>query len=138
MGKVLVSDNMNKCMGCFTCQRVCAGLNHRSYSDSESAIKVKTMGGLSGKFFATHCFACVGKRECVSACPTGALSDRKGGGVNLNEKKCIKCRKCEDSCSVRAISFAGENTPPIICKHCGICAKYCPHGCLRMEERSDD
>ena len=138
MGRVLVSDNMNKCMGCFTCQRVCAAINHKSYSDRESAIKVRTLGGLSGKFFATHCFACQGERSCVAVCPTGALSDRKGGGVILNEKKCIKCRKCEESCSVNAIHFAEENTPPIICKHCGICVKYCPHRCLRMEERSDD
>ena len=139
MSRVLVSDEMDKCLGCFTCQRVCAGINHKSFSDRESAIKVRTLGGLSsGKFFATHCFACKGERSCVSVCPTGALTDRKGGGVILNEKKCISCRKCEAACIVNAIYFAGENEPPIICKHCGICARYCPHHCLRMEERPDD
>jgi Fe-S-cluster-containing hydrogenase component 2 len=138
MSKVLKSENMNKCLGCFTCQRVCAGINHKSYSDAESAIKVRTMGGLSGKLFAIHCLACNGKRACVSACPTGALTERNGGGVLLNEKKCIKCRKCAAACIVKAINFTGEDTLPVICKHCGICARYCPHGCLTMEENLND
>jgi Fe-S-cluster-containing hydrogenase component 2 len=136
MARVLKSDDMNKCLGCFTCQRVCAGINHKSFSDAESAIKVRTLGGLSsGKFFATHCFACEGERACVTACPAGALTERKGGGALLVDWKCIKCGKCAAACIVKAIHFAGENTLPIICKHCGICAKYCPHQCLKMEER---
>jgi len=138
MGKVLKSDNMNKCLGCFTCQRVCAGINYRSYSDAESAIKVRTLGGLASKFFATHCLGCNKDRACAAACPTGALGDREGGGVILNEKKCIKCRKCAAACIVKAIYFVGENSLPIICKHCGICVKYCPHNCLSLEEKTDD
>ena len=139
MAKVLKSDNMNKCIGCFTCQRVCAAMNHKSYSDTESAIKVRTLGGLSsGRFYATHCFACSDDRACVDVCPTGAISERKGGGVVFNEKKCIMCQKCAAACIVKAIYFTAENTHPIICKHCGICARYCPHNCLTMEETTDD
>ena len=138
MSKVLKSEHMNKCIGCFTCQRVCAGMNHNSYSDAESAIKVRTLGGLSSKFFATHCLACDKQRACAAACPTGALTERKGGGVLLNEKLCIKCRKCANACIVKAVYFVGENTVPIICKHCGICVKYCPHNCLTMEEKGND
>ena len=138
MSKVLKSENLTKCIGCFTCQRVCAGINHKSYSDAESAIRVRTLGGLSGKFFAIHCLACDDERACVNACPTGALTERNGGGVILNEKLCIKCRKCADACIVKAIHFAGENTTPIVCKQCGLCVKYCPHNCLTMEEKSND
>lgn len=138
MSKVLKSEDMNKCIGCFTCQRVCAGINHKSYSDTESAIRVRTLGGLSGKFFAIHCFACNDERACIIACPTGALTERKGGGVIFNDKKCIMCQKCADACIVKAIHFTGESTLPIICKHCGICARYCPHHCLKMEERTND
>ena len=139
MGKILKADHMNKCIGCFTCQRVCAGVNHKSYSDNESAIKVRTLGGLeTGKFFATYCLACSDERTCITICPTGALTERNGGGVILNDKKCIKCRKCADACIVHAVHFAGENTPPIICKHCGVCVKYCPHNCLKMEEKTND
>ena len=138
MSRVLKSDHMNKCIGCFTCQRVCAGMNHKSFSDAESAIKVRTLGGLSGKFFAIHCLACDDERACAIACPTGALTERSGGGVIHNAKICIKCRKCADACIVNAIHFPAEDSFPIICRHCGICAKYCPHNCLRMEEKGND
>ena len=138
MGKVLKSNDMNKCIGCFACQRVCAGINYKSFSDTESAIKVRTLGGLSSGFFATHCLGCTGERACAAACPTGALTDREGGGVTLNAKICIRCRKCAEACIVKAIYFVGENTTPIICKHCGVCVNYCPHGCLSMEEKAND
>ena len=138
MSKILKSEHMNKCIGCFTCQRVCAGMNHKSYSDAESAIKVRSLGGLASMFFAIHCLACTDERACTIACPTGALADRNGGGVIHNEKKCIKCRKCAESCIVKAIHFAGEDSLPILCRQCGICAKYCPHNCLTMEEKGND
>ncbi len=135
MAKVLKSNGMSRCIGCFTCLRICSSVNHKSYTDNKSAIKVRTLGGLSGKFFATHCLACDKDRACMDVCPTGALSARNGGGVILSPKKCIGCRKCADACIVKAIYFVGENTPPIICKHCGACTKYCPHECLEMEEK---
>ena len=136
MSKILKADHMNKCNGCFTCQRVCAGINHKSYSDDESAIKIRSLGGLeTGKFHAIYCLACTDERACAAACPTGALTDREGGGVILNSKKCIMCKKCAEACMVNAVYFTADHTLPIICKHCGICAKYCPHNCLRIEER---
>ena len=138
MSKVLKSNHMNKCLGCFTCQQVCAAINHKSYSDAESAIKVRSFGGLGGNFFAIHCMACADERACIIACPTDALAKRKGGGITLNDKKCIKCRKCATACIVKAIFFVGEDTLPIICRHCGFCTKYCPHNCLQMEEKKDD
>jgi len=137
MAKALVSSGMNKCIGCFTCQRVCAAVNHKSFTDNKSAIKVRSLGGLSGKFFATHCLACKDERACMEACPTGALAKRRGGGVILNRDLCIGCKKCEDACPVRAIHFTADEKYPIICKHCGACTRYCPHECLEMEERSD-
>jgi NAD-dependent dihydropyrimidine dehydrogenase PreA subunit len=36
-----------------------------------------------------------------------------------------------------AIGFDNEKQKPIICHHCGSCAKYCPHGCLTMLTVSD-
>ena len=135
MSRVLRSEKMNKCIGCFTCQRACAGINHKSFSDAESAIKVRTLGGLSGKFFATHCLACEKERACAIVCPTGALTERGGGGVVHNPKICIKCRKCAGACIVKAIYFAGGDSFPVVCRHCGICVKYCPHNCLSMEEK---
>lgn len=138
MARVLKADGMNKCIGCFTCMLACAGVNHQNHSISKSAIKVRTNGGLRGKFIADVCIACNDERACADACPSGALEKRTGGGVVLKRDKCIGCRKCEAACIVKAVHYDEDDNKPIICKHCGVCAKFCPHECLRMEEVAND
>lgn len=136
MAKVLKADDMSKCIGCFTCMFVCAGVNRQNHSIQKSCIKIRTYGGLSGKFVSTVCHACPSP-ACAEICPTGALSIRKGGGVILAAKKCIGCRRCESACMVRAVGYDEDLNQPIICHHCGMCARYCPHGCLSMQETPD-
>jgi len=138
MALVLKADGMKKCIGCFTCMLVCSAVNRQNHSISKSAIKIKTSGGLSGRFVATACIACTGERACAESCPSGALEKRPGGGVILNGEKCIGCRKCVEACIVGAVGFDEQQFKPIICRHCGACAKFCPHECLRMEEVADD
>lgn len=138
MAKILSADGMNKCIGCFSCMLVCSGVNRQNHSLEKSAIRIKTSGGLSGRFTATVCTACTGSRACAEACPSGALVPRKGGGVLLDAAHCIGCRKCVSACAVSAVFFDELEHKPIICKHCGVCARYCPHDCLTMEEVPND
>jgi Fe-S-cluster-containing dehydrogenase component len=138
MAKVLRADGMNKCIGCFTCMLVCSGVNHKNHSISKSAIRVKTSGGLQGKFIAVVCIACKDGRACAEACPSGALENRPGGGVLLKADKCIGCRKCEVACIMSAAHYDELEDQPIICKHCGVCARFCPHECLMMEDVPND
>lgn len=138
MPKVLKTDGMNKCIGCFTCMMTCAGVNRQNHSYSKSAIHIRTTGGLKGNFVAFVCIACRDERACAEACPTGALEKRAGGGVILKQEKCIGCRKCEKACVVGAVHYDEEEKMPIICKHCGVCARFCPHDCLRMEDVDND
>ncbi|MHB1483927.1 MAG: 4Fe-4S dicluster domain-containing protein [Saccharofermentanales bacterium] len=137
MPRVLKAVGMKKCIGCFTCMLMCASVNHQNHSISRSAIKVKSIGGLTNGFDVTVCHACTGERACMEVCPSGALEKRKGGGVVFNKDLCIGCRKCQAACIVGAVSFDGDMHEPIICKQCGICARFCPHGCLIMEETED-
>ena len=134
MAKVLRSSNMAKCIGCFTCELICAAFNRKSHSLHKSAIKIRTYGGVSGKFVETVCHACRGEAACAESCPSDALTLRKGGGVVLDEHKCIGCKRCVAGCSVNAIFFDEDTKLPIICSHCGVCARYCPHDCLYTEE----
>jgi len=138
MSKILKADGMSKCIGCFTCMLVCSGVNHQNHCLSKSAIKVRTSGGLKGSFVADVCIACSDGRACAEECPSGALEKRMGGGVILKAEKCIGCRKCEAACIVKAVHFDEDENKPIICRHCGMCAKFCPHECLRMEEAAND
>jgi carbon-monoxide dehydrogenase iron sulfur subunit len=124
---------MDACIGCQTCSLVCSTLSGY-HSLDESAINIKTKGGLQGKFVCVVCVGCTENIACMEACGAGALSPRTGGGVILDKNKCIGCGKCVTACSVMAIHLSHHSDKPIICRHCGTCTKYCPHGCLYMEE----
>lgn len=133
MPRVLRTHEMSKCIGCFTCMNVCAAVNQKNHSLLKSAIRVKTAGGLSGRFVASVCNACK-EPACAEACPTRALAPRNGGGVTLKESLCIGCKRCKEACASRAVGYDEDKKKPIICRHCGLCAQYCPHSCLVMEE----
>ena len=137
MAKVLSSREMNKCIGCFACQRVCATVNEKSFTDNKSAIRIRSLGGINSRYVAIHCHACVGDRPCMDSCPTHALEKRQGGGVILNRELCVGCRRCEKACIVGAVNFLPDVNHPVICRHCGVCVRYCPHKCLNLEEVPD-
>jgi Fe-S-cluster-containing dehydrogenase component len=136
MAKVLYTGEMSKCIGCFSCMLVCAAFNRQNHSIQKSSIKIRTYGGISGKYVETVCHACRDP-ACAEGCPTDALSKRKGGGVILSKRKCIGCRRCVSACMVKAIDFDEDTKLPIICTHCGMCARFCPHGCLSLVEAGD-
>ncbi len=136
MPKVLRAPAMNKCLGCFTCMTTCAAVNQKSHSLPKAALKIRTTGGIDTKYVAFICMGCKAA-ACREACPSGALTAREGGGVVLDPEKCIGCRQCEQACIAGAINFDQKNGKPIICRQCGICARFCPHDCLAMTEVTD-
>ena len=136
MAKVLSTDEMGKCIGCFTCMLICAGVNRKNHSIRKSCIHIRTSGGLESRFIADICHACR-EPHCAEVCPSGALNLRKGGGVLLDMRRCIGCRRCQAACMARAVGFDEEARKPIICHHCGVCARYCPHGCLAVRDVPD-
>jgi len=58
----------------------------------------------------------------------------KGGGVLLKEALCIGCHNCQEACTLGAVFWDEKAQKPMICVHCGTCAKYCPHAVLDLEE----
>ena len=133
MAKILRAESLSKCIGCFTCMNVCSLFRRQDHSIEKSAIRIKTSGGMSGKFICVVCLACK-DAACIDACHTGAMTSRPGGGVRFDEAKCIGCAHCVNMCTAEAIFFDQERKRPIVCTHCGVCAKFCPHGCLSLEE----
>ncbi|WP_369126716.1 4Fe-4S binding protein [Flagellimonas olearia] len=87
---------------------------------------------MSTGFEARVCLAC-SPAPCAAACPTGALSQRKGGGVIQKKNLCIRCGECAKACPVDAI-FLDHEVNPYVCIHCGQCVAFCPHDCLEMVE----
>ena len=78
-----------------------------------------------------HLPACT-QAPCAAACPTGAYSQRRGGGVIVRKNLCIRCGECFRACPVDAI-YLDPTGDPFVCLHCGKCVPYCPHDCLEMK-----
>lgn len=133
MPKILVASRMERCIGCHSCSLACARLVHDALSWTRAGIRIGSAGGLSTGFEATVCVAC-DPAPCAEACPTGAFSRRKGGGVKVERDLCIRCGECARVCPVEAVFMSPEDGRPYVCIHCGRCTAFCPHECLELRE----
>lgn len=133
MVKKLVVEDMNKCIGCYSCMYACSREVHDSLSLTKSAIHIRTSGGIEGSFAVVKCRFC-DPAPCAAACPTDALVQRPGGGVILFPDKCIGCEKCVKACIVHAIEMDPETNTPAICVNCGKCVDFCPEGVLGFKD----
>lgn len=134
--KTLKIDDMDKCIGCYACMLACARTVYGDYSPAKSAIRIKSNGGLQGKFVADICRGCESP-NCAKVCFPKALTPRMGGGIVYNSNRCTGCRKCVQACPVQAIGFDERGNKPILCIQCGTCVKNCPQQVLTMEVRSE-
>ncbi len=133
MAKKLVTVDVNKCIGCMECMFACSRrVGKGGFKDS--AIRVKSAGGIERGFVIVVCRACENP-PCAKVCSTGALSARKeGGGVVFHEYKCIGCGLCAQSCILGAIFWDNDKNKPIVCRYCGECADYCVHNAISLVE----
>ncbi len=130
--KVLSASYMERCIGCHCCSLACARLVHRTLSWDRAGIRIASSGGLSTGFEARVCMAC-NPAPCAAACPSGAYTQRQGGGVIVRKKLCIRCGACASACPFDAI-YLSPDKEPFVCIHCGQCIPFCPHACLEQRE----
>ena len=130
--KNLTAPRMERCIGCHSCSIACARLVHKKLSWATAGIRIASSGGLSTGFEARICLAC-DPAPCAAACPTGAYTQRRGGGVTVRKELCINCGDCARACPVDAVHLDVTNEP-FVCIHCGRCVQFCPHDCLAMGE----
>jgi len=127
---------MERCIGCHSCSLACARLVHKTLSWNKAGIRIRSSGGLSTGFEAVYCLAC-DPAPCAEACPTGAFSQRKGGGVKVKRELCIRCGECAKACPVDAVYMGGDDGWPYVCIHCGRCVPFCPHDCIELVDAEE-
>ncbi len=125
-----------RCVGCDLCMLACSRRQNDVGLES-SCIGVQSAGGMEHGFTVIVCRAC-DDPPCAKACPVDALVVRKGGGVILKKDKCIGCKTCVANCILKAIFWDDEQQKPLVCIHCGLCVKYCPHGVLALEQKQEE
>ncbi len=73
-----------------------------------------SMPGIPGRFAglpsldASLCAVC-GIRDCLDACPSGAITMSKESNVAIDMGRCLFCRSCELACTKHAITFTHEH-----------------------------
>ena len=95
-------------------------------------------------------YGCLGYGTCVKACPFDAIQIVDGVAV-VDREKCKACGKCVEACPKHLISLipydakqvvacsSGDKGPVTMkacqvgCIGCGICAKVCPAGAVKVE-----
>lgn len=127
--------HVDQCVGCQLCQFACserfgdAGIAH-------TAIWVHSAGDFERGFIISVCQACEDP-PCAHVCPTSALIPKEGGGITFNVKKCIGCKNCVKACKLDAILWDPSMNKPIPCIYCGLCARACPHGVLKLLSKGE-
>ncbi len=129
--RLVVADS-ERCVGCETCMFACSRRQGEAGLAS-SCMGVRSVGGMERGFIVVVCRACPDP-PCMRVCPTDALRARRGGGVLLDADKCTGCGLCCEACAIGAIFWDDEINKPMICNHCGYCARFCPHMVLKLEE----
>ena len=135
--------DLKKCSGCLACVVACID---QHYDEScEHAVSCR----LYERFTAESGMTCYKTRsclhcenaECISACPTEALSRNEQGFVVLEREKCVGCKACEKACPHHVPQF-DEEGKLVKCDGCATrvahglepaCVRACCTGCLKLE-----
>ncbi len=136
MTKVKIVD-MEKCIGCELCEKVCEFLNSKPRS------KVTQTGdGVLVPITCLHCTTPV----CVEVCPTGAAYRGSNGSISLRMNRCVGCKLCVAACPFGVPEVEPGRSFMRKCDLCqertkdGLepaCTMLCPAGAIIFKEYED-
>jgi Fe-S-cluster-containing hydrogenase component 2 len=127
-----------KCIGCRSCELICAFNRSQVFNPRDAAVSVFTFeeAFISAPVMCLQCEdAC-----CVAVCPVHAMQRDEDGTVKCDAEKCIGCKMCVNACPLGNCQFSPRLKKIVKCDECGgdpMCAKYCPSGCLVYTDEAD-
>ena len=143
-----IDVNIQRCMGCHTCELACAVAHSASKNAEDMVMKGEKPGyrimveAYKGKAIPVHCNHCE-EAACVLACPTGAVHrPGKGGPVLVDRDRCIGCRMCVQACPFGVMSMDPEGKSALKCDLCverlarhlePACVSSCPTRALSFD-----
>ncbi|MEA5021611.1 Anaerobic dimethyl sulfoxide reductase chain B [bioreactor metagenome] len=102
--------DVNKCIGCRTCQVACKDRNRLDVGILFRRVKSYETGAYPAARVYHYSGACNHCQEakCVQGCPTGALHFADDGTVQHDRKKCVGCKYCTWNCPYSVPQFIEE------------------------------
>ena len=136
LAKVKVVD-MERCIGCELCERVCEFVNGKPRARVRP-----TSDGVLVPITCLHCSNPV----CVDVCPTGAVYSNEDGVVGLRQNRCVGCKLCVLACPIGVPDpdpIRGFLTKCDLCADRAsdgllpACVELCPTGAIMYGEYED-
>jgi Fe-S-cluster-containing dehydrogenase component len=136
MVKRLTVVDADRCVGCQLCMFACSRRLGKGGLEG-TTIWIHSAGGVRRGFIVVVCRACPNP-PCAAVCPTDALTPREGGGVHFKADLCVNCRNCVAACPFGAVLWNVIDNHPKICVYCGYCAPYCPFEVIALQEIEEE
>ena len=136
LAKVKIVD-MERCIGCELCERVCEFVNGKPRARVRP-----TSDGVLVPITCLHCSNPV----CIDVCPTGAVYRNEDGVVGLRQNRCVGCKLCVLACPMGVPDpdpIRGFVTKCDLCAERAsdgllpACVELCPTGAIEYGEYED-
>lgn len=117
------------CTGCRICEQACFQAHYQGTAEDGSKLKIASRW--PDEESVAVCRQCPNPR-CVSACPTGAIT-QVDAMIQIDQEKCTQCYQCFDVCPFKARVIDQQGFPSF-CDTCAEnyqCAQLCPTKALK-------
>ena len=147
MSKYSIVQNMDRCIGCLSCEVYCK--ENKRVSEGPRLCQVSMLGrrtvqGLPQEAYVyLGCYHCE-NAACVAACPTRAMKKRESDGiVYVDPELCVGCKACMVACPWGAVQWDPAAEKAIKCDLCKdridqglkpVCVTVCTTQCLSFKE----
>ena len=112
MGKVSLIFYKNDCMGCHACEVACK--QEHGIGVGPRLVRVYEKSPVFVPIFCHHCAS----SPCKESCPADAISRNKQGIVLIDEDLCIGCKECVPACPFGAMQFDEDKDVAVKCDLC--------------------
>lgn len=137
MERIAVVFDKKTCMGCHSCEVACK--QEHGLGVGPRLIRVIEK---SADYIPVYCHHCA-KAPCREACPVEAIFRTEQWVVLIDGDKCIGCRECLDACPFGAMQFEDKKEVAVKCDLCiqrlnekqdPACMGVCPTGSIYFRE----